>query len=136
MAERKKIIKEKFVSFFKLTTINVIDEINREASQLLNGYEKWEFHEERGLELLNIYHNIREETKTSSEPQLFTDLMKIREQLNAVESNLEKIIKDTRDFQLLIEKSLNNQRAISKDVDDPILKQLLLMEKFMKFKIS
>ncbi|KAL7026624.1 hypothetical protein ACKWTF_005103 [Chironomus riparius] len=134
-------LKEKIASFFRSKTAmnpptptetnkeSVIDEINQKASQLLN--DRWMFHEERGFELLNLYYNLREKLRTSSEPQLLSDLNDISQQLKAVESGLENIIEDTEEFQTIIKTSLNNQRALSQDVQDPILKQLLSMENFM-----
>ncbi|KAL7043580.1 hypothetical protein ACKWTF_001587 [Chironomus riparius] len=109
----------------------VIEAINTGANKLIAGYQRWKVNEQKGLNSLNIIHSLREKSKTSSEPQSFTELEVCCEQLKAIETILLSIVNEVAVIKSQIETSISIQRTMSISSEDPILQQLISIEKFL-----
>jgi hypothetical protein len=109
----------------------IIEAINANANKLIAGYQRWKISEQKGLNSLNVIHSLREKSRTSSEPQSYTELEACCEQLKAVEAMLVNIVNEVALIKSQIETSISIQKTMSTSSEDPILQQLISIEKFL-----
>ncbi|XP_070497104.1 uncharacterized protein [Chironomus tepperi] len=109
----------------------VLEAINENAKKLIAGYDKWKLCENKGVNSLNEIHKLRETSRKSNEPKSFTGFEVHCEQLKAIESMLESIVKEVAIIQSQIDTSLSIQRTMSTSNEDPLLQQLITIQKFL-----
>ena len=78
-----------------------------------------------------MIHSLREKSRTSSEPQSFTELEACCEQLKAIETLLVNVVNEVSVIKSQIESSISIQKTMSTSSEDPILQKLTSIEKFL-----
>lgn len=80
---------------------------------------------------MEVIHDLRENSRTSSAPPSFTVLETYCQQLREVEAMLLSVINEVSQIQSQIQSSISIQRTLSTSSDDPLIQQLTTIDNFL-----
>lgn len=84
---------------------------------------------------MNVIHNLREKSRTSSEPQSFTELENYCKKLKTIESIFGNIIQQITKIKSMMRMSANLSRPMLRDKDQT-QGQILIIDDFLRRLIS
>jgi hypothetical protein len=108
-----------------------LEAVNNEAESIIAGYDRWKFAETNGLACLNVIHNLKEKSRTSSETESFTELETYCKKLKTVESIFVNIIEQISVIRSTISASLSLGRSTMKEIDQT-QKQVMAVDDFLR----